>query len=209
MCFVSDNHSQPDSIGALESASGDNQAHHFTNTGDSDVSPDGLPSQFLLFRGLEPTVTTQLLSKGATKLYKSTGGSPAPQAPSKHKPGAKVSSTTAEANLGAKEGSLRRVLLVKDRWTDESWRYGFAEFASIEVRGSPRTVFLSLTRHSGLSSCFSKVQRVGEVHDIIQACSVEFHSHRGVRAGFESRAGYGKLHFQPTRKSHSEACLLG
>ncbi|KAI9784494.1 MAG: hypothetical protein M1816_000814 [Peltula sp. TS41687] len=110
--------------------------YRYTNTGDSDVSPDGTPSQFLLFRGLEPTVTTQLLAKGAAKLYKSSGGTPPPQASSSKKTGAKVSSTTADSNLGAKEGSLRRVLLVKDRRTDESWRYGFVEFASVEASDS-------------------------------------------------------------------------
>ena len=107
--------------------------YQYINTGDSDVSPDGTPSQFLLFRGLEATVTAQLLAKGAAKLYKSSGGSsPLPHVGAK-KSGAKVSSTTAESNLGAREGSLRRVLLVKDRRTDESWRYGFVEFASVEV----------------------------------------------------------------------------
>ncbi|KAI9882229.1 MAG: hypothetical protein M1823_006023 [Watsoniomyces obsoletus] len=101
------------------------------NTGDSDVSPDGTPSQFLLFRGLEATVTAQLLAKGAAKLYKSTGNSPPPPAASK-KAGLKVSSTTAGSSFGAKNGSVRRVLLVKDRRTDASWRYGFVEFASAE-----------------------------------------------------------------------------
>ena len=107
--------------------------YQFINTGDSDVSPDGTPSQFLLFRGLEATVTAQLLAKGAAKLYKSSGGSSPPPNVGAKKSGAKVSSTTAESNLGAREGSLRRVLLVKDRRTDESWRYGFVEFASVEV----------------------------------------------------------------------------
>lgn len=119
--------------------------YSYTNTGDSDVSPDGTPSQFLLFRGLEPTVTTQLLAKGAAKLYKSSGGSPPPHASNTKKTGAKVSSTTADSNLGAKDGSLRRVLLVKDRRTDESWRYGFVEFASVEVGVCVRYFCIMLT----------------------------------------------------------------
>lgn len=109
-------------------------SYQYTNTGDSDVSADGSPSQFLLFRGLEPTVTPQLLAKGAAKLYKSGESPPPPPASNPKKASAKVASTTADANLGAKEGSIRRVLLVKDRRTDESWRYGFVEFASVEVR---------------------------------------------------------------------------
>lgn len=50
---------------------------------------------------------------------------------------AKVASTTGDANLGAKEGSLRRVLLVRDRHTNESWRYGFAEFGTVDVKPQP------------------------------------------------------------------------
>lgn len=105
-----------------------------TNSGDSDASPNGSPSQFLLLRGLEPTVTEDLLAKGVSKLYKPSR-QPSPAAGSNpKKSNAKVASTTGDANLGAKEGSLRRVLLVRDRRTNESWRYGFAEFATVDVR---------------------------------------------------------------------------
>lgn len=105
----------------------------YLNSGDSDASPHGPPSQFLLLRGLEPTVTEDLLAKGVAKLYKpSRNVSPSGGASSK-KSAAKIVSTTGDTNLGAKEGSLRRVLLVKDRRTNESWRYGFAEFGSVEV----------------------------------------------------------------------------
>ncbi len=106
---------------------------NYMNSGDSDVSPNGAPSQFLLLRGLEPTVTEDLLAKGVTKLYKpSRGSSPQNTAASK-KGNAKVASTTGDANLGAKKGSLRRVLLVRDRRSNESWRYGFAEFGTVDV----------------------------------------------------------------------------
>ena len=103
------------------------------NSGDSDVSPNSAPSQFLLIRGLEPTVTEDLLAKGVTKLYKPSRGSSPPATASSKKGNAKVSSTTGDANLGAKEGSLRRVLLVRDRRSNESWRYGFAEFGTVDV----------------------------------------------------------------------------
>lgn len=103
------------------------------NSGDSDASPDGTPSQFLLLRGLEPTVTEDLLSKGVSKLYKPSRQSSPPAASSSKKSNAKVASTTGDANLGAKEGSLRRVLLVRDRKSNDSWRYGFAEFATVDV----------------------------------------------------------------------------
>ena len=101
------------------------------NTGDNDASPDNAASQFLLLRGLEPSVTEELLTKGVAKLYKPASTSAALQSASTKK-GAKVASTTGDANLGAKEGTLRRILLVRDRRTNESWRYGFAEFATVE-----------------------------------------------------------------------------
>lgn len=108
---------------------------NFTNSGESDASPDATPSQFLLLRGLEPTVTEDLLAKGVAKLYKPLGGS-SPRAPTANKKsGAKVASTTGDANLGAKDGSIRRVLLVRDRKSNDSWRYGFAEFGTVEVSG--------------------------------------------------------------------------
>lgn len=109
----------------------------YTNSGDSDVSPNGTPSQFLLLRGLEPTVSEELLAKGVAKLYKPKRKQSPPSAAMPKKGSAKVASTTGDANLGAKEGSLRRILLIRDRRSNESWRYGFAEFASIEVAFPP------------------------------------------------------------------------
>ena len=105
----------------------------YMNSGDSDALPNGAPSQFLLIRGLEPTVTEDLLAKGIAKLYKPGRRPSPPTATASKKSNAKVASTTGDANLGAKEGSLRRVLLVRDRRSNESWRYGFAEFATIDV----------------------------------------------------------------------------
>ena len=120
----------------------------FTNSGDSDASPNGAPSQFLLIRNLEPTVTEELLAKGVAKLYKPSSTTAQPNQPSSKKGSAKVASTTGDANLGAKEGSIRRVLLVRDRRSNESWRYGFAEFASVDVRKSRRLVLECSTERS-------------------------------------------------------------
>ena len=64
------------------------------------------PSQFLLFRNLEAGVNEELLAKGVLKL--ATPASPA----------------------GAAESSIKRVLLVRDRRSNESWRFGFAEFST-------------------------------------------------------------------------------
>jgi len=113
------------------------------NNGDNDAAPDNQPSQFLLFRGLEPSVTEELLAKGVTKLYKPPSSN-AQATQENQKKGAKVASTTGDSNLGAREGSLRRVLLVRDRRTNESWRYGFAEFATVEVWSICVTFLLSI-----------------------------------------------------------------
>ncbi|MCJ1473492.1 hypothetical protein MMC13_002143 [Lambiella insularis] len=117
----------------------------FLNSGDSDASPDGTPSQFLLLRGLEPTVTEDLLAKGVSKLYKPSGGT-IPSGVLSKKGNAKIASTTGDANLGAKEGSIRRVLLVRDRRSNESWRYGFAEFASVDDAQAALTRFSSFEK---------------------------------------------------------------
>lgn len=105
----------------------------YLNSGDSDASPNGTPSQFLLLRGLEPTVTEDLLAKGVAKLYKPNQSSSPHAITTSKKSAAKMVSTTGDASLGAKEGSLRRVLLVRDRRSNESWRYGFAEFGTVDV----------------------------------------------------------------------------
>jgi RNA-binding protein 5/10 len=102
----------------------------FATTGDSDVSPDNIASQFLLFRGLEPGVNEELLAKGVAKLYKAPANSTQGDAQASKK--TKISSTSNDVNLGARDGSLRRVLLVRDRKSNDSWRYGFAEFSSVE-----------------------------------------------------------------------------
>ncbi|KAH0844176.1 hypothetical protein AYO21_11532 [Fonsecaea monophora] len=114
------------------------------NVGDNDASPDNRPSQFLLLRGLEPSVSEELLVKGVSKLNKPSSSTQRDELSAKK--GAKVASTTGDANLGAKEGTLRRVLLVRDRKTNESWRYGFAEYASIEDAQAALTRYNSFER---------------------------------------------------------------
>ena len=112
----------------------------YVNNGDSDASLNGPPSQFLLLRSLEPSVGEDVLAKGITKLYKPSRRQSPPAKTSNKKGNAKVASTTGDANLGAREGSLRRVLLIRDRRTDESWRYGFAEFATIDASWRSRVI---------------------------------------------------------------------
>lgn len=105
------------------------------NIGDTDAAPENQPSQFLLFRGLDHSVTEQLLAKGVTKLLRPTSNSET--APHNSNKGSKVASTTGDSKLGAREGSIRRVLLVRDRKTNQSWGYGFAEFAGVVVCSIP------------------------------------------------------------------------
>lgn len=101
------------------------------NTGDSDAAAE--PSQFIILRGLEPSVTEELLSKGVTKLCRLNERSQNGSGASSRKEGAKVLSTTSSSNLGAQEGSIKRVFIVRDRRSGESWKFGFAEFKTIEV----------------------------------------------------------------------------
>ena len=76
------------------------------------------------------------------------------------KKGAKVASTTGDANLGAKQGTLRRVLLIRDRRSNESWRFGFAEFATVE------DAMAALTRYNSFDkfTIASKPVLVSYVH---------------------------------------------
>lgn len=112
-----------------------------SNVGDNDVAPDNMPSQFILLRGLEGSVSEELLVKGVSKLNKPSGN-PSTPAPKK----GKVASTTGDSNLGAKDGSLRRILLVRDRATNDSWKFGFAEYASIEDAQSALIRYTSFDR---------------------------------------------------------------
>ena len=153
----------------------------FLNSGDSDASPDGKPSQFLLIKGLEPTVTEELLAKGVAKLYKPTHSNQHRQGPSKKGP--KIASTTGDANLGAKEGSILRVLLVRDRQTNESWRYGFAEFSSVEVSFSQ--CLDTILPVAGGSSSFHTIQLVREVYHFFKASLCFIYSHRRICAGLQ------------------------
>jgi RNA-binding protein 5/10 len=101
-------------------------------TGDSDASPDGTASQFLLLRGLEPGVNEELLAKGVIKLYKTKATTTALPGDFPLAKKTKITSTSNDSSMGARDGSLRRVLLIRDRKSNDSWRYGFAEFNTVE-----------------------------------------------------------------------------
>jgi len=80
--------------------------------GENDVSQDGRPLRLLLVRNLKESVTEELFAKGLEKLNRN------------------LDSTSPET-VGATEGSLRRVIIVRDRTTNKSMAFGFAEYHSI------------------------------------------------------------------------------
>jgi RNA recognition motif-containing protein len=80
---------------------------------------------------LEVSVTEEVLAKGVMKLFVENS-EPAKEAPSTANKLKSTAPTNSTVGLGAKPGSLRRVFLMRDRKTNSSWRYGFAEFASVE-----------------------------------------------------------------------------
>lgn len=85
-------------------------------------------SQFLLLRELSEGVGEEMLAKGVQKLLAFNPDSTEhAQVDAKSKQGASA------VEGGAREGSIKRVLLVRDRRTGESWRFGFVEFAGVEV----------------------------------------------------------------------------
>ncbi|EGZ77474.1 hypothetical protein NEUTE2DRAFT_79036 [Neurospora tetrasperma FGSC 2509] len=116
-------------------------------TGETDEDPQQMPSQYLVIRGLEASVTEEVLARGVMKLFREET-TKAPTGTHKLKSTAPGSNT---ANLGAKPGTLRRVFLIRNRKSNESWRYGFAEFATVEdakgavakFRNSPRFTIAS------------------------------------------------------------------
>lgn len=97
------------------------------SNGDCDVSPDGTPLQILLIRGLKNNVDEALLSKGLDKLYlDDTQQEQGSQPPALTLPGAQ----SRPSQPGATPKSLKRVLIIRDRVTEKSLGFGFAEYHS-------------------------------------------------------------------------------
>ena len=91
-----------------------------------------MPSQYLVVRGLEGSVSEQVLANGVMKLFRDASSERTKDTTSSTNKLKSTAPTGGTAGLGAKPGSLRRVFLMRDRRTNESWRYGFAEFATVE-----------------------------------------------------------------------------
>ncbi|KAK0737561.1 hypothetical protein B0T21DRAFT_383507 [Apiosordaria backusii] len=99
-------------------------------TGETDECPQQMPSQYVVIRNLDRSVTEEVLAKGVMKLFVENP-EPPKEAPTTNKLKS-TAPTKSTVGMGAKPGSLRRVFLMRDRRTNETWRYGFAEFATVE-----------------------------------------------------------------------------
>lgn len=124
----------------------------FALTGSTDECPQQIPSQFIVIRDLEASVTEEVLAKGVMKLFVDTEPPPTKEpksTPNKLKSTAPTNST---AGLGASPGSLRRVFLIRDKRSNESWRYGFAEFATVEDARAAVTKFKASAKFTIASS---------------------------------------------------------
>jgi RNA-binding protein 5/10 len=109
-------------------------------TGETDAAD--VPSQLLVIYPLSAAVTEEVLAEGMKKLEveERTVDKPkdGPNGPPKLKSTAPTGDTS---GYGAKLGSLRRVFLMRDKITDESIRYGFAEFWTLEDAAAAVTKF--------------------------------------------------------------------
>ncbi|KAI8951603.1 hypothetical protein F4801DRAFT_286385 [Xylaria longipes] len=99
--------------------------------GQSDECPQQTPSQFVVVRGLAPSVNETILAAGVKKLYMSKEDEPkqSSNVPTKLRSTAPIGNTH---GLGAKPGSLVRVFMVRDKMSEISCNYGFAEFSALD-----------------------------------------------------------------------------
>lgn len=105
-----------------------------------------MPSQYVVIRDLGPSVTEQVLASGVMKLFLDTNSDRSKEAPSTTNKLKSTAPTAGTAGLGAKPGSLRRVFLMRDRRSNDSWKYGFAEFATVEDAMGAVAKFRASTR---------------------------------------------------------------
>ncbi|KAK3392964.1 hypothetical protein B0H63DRAFT_456987 [Podospora didyma] len=131
-------------------------------TGESNVDPKNTPSQYIVVYPLEKNVTEDVLAMGVKKLFVD----PTDQTKGVTNIANKLKSTAptnSTAGLGAKPGSLRRVFLMRDRQTDASWKYGFAEFATIQDAVSAMAKFQAIIKTSRFTIA-SKEVSLGFAH---------------------------------------------
>ncbi len=113
----------------------------------------------MVVRDLENSVTEEVLAKGIAKLFLD----PTRPKESVNSTPNKLKSTapsTSTVGLGARPGSLRRVFLMRDKKTKETWRYGFAEFSTVEDAKAAAAKFRALPKFT----IASKPVVVGFIH---------------------------------------------
>ncbi|KAI1345538.1 hypothetical protein F5Y01DRAFT_53223 [Xylaria sp. FL0043] len=99
--------------------------------GQSDECPQQTPSQFVVVRGLASSTNETILAAGVKKLYLSKEDEPkqVTGVPTKLRSTAPIGNTH---GLGAKPGSLIRVFMMRDKSSEISCNYGFAEFSTLD-----------------------------------------------------------------------------
>ncbi|KAI1291290.1 hypothetical protein F5Y03DRAFT_403509 [Xylaria venustula] len=99
--------------------------------GQSDECPQQTASQFVVIRGLASSTNETTLAAGIKKLYisKEDERKQASGVPTKLRSTAPIGNTH---GLGAKPGSLIRVFMVRDKASEISCNYGFAEFSTLD-----------------------------------------------------------------------------
>ncbi|KAI0169726.1 hypothetical protein GGR52DRAFT_551197 [Hypoxylon sp. FL1284] len=99
--------------------------------GKSDECPQQTPSQFIVVRDLASSVTEPTLASEIKKLYVAKEDEPRQSSSTNNK----LKSTAPIGNtsgLGAKPGSLVRVFMIRNKYSDISCNYGFAEFSTLD-----------------------------------------------------------------------------
>ncbi|KAI6791963.1 hypothetical protein KC363_g6769 [Hortaea werneckii] len=105
------------------------------NRGENDISTDGRPLRLLLLRGLKESTSEDLLAKGLQKLE-----------------------SNEDSEHGAAPGSLRRVMLIRDRVSGKGVGFGFAEYHSVSAAST------ALAKAEELGDKFTISSKVVEVN---------------------------------------------
>ena len=114
------------------------------------------------------------MAKGVQKLL-----APSPNLAEHTQSGPKNGASAVED--GAREGSVKRVLLIRDRRTGESWRFGFVEFAGVEVAtlSFSQTTMLTKPYIQDSKAAFEKYQKMEKFTIASKPVTVSF-IHSGV-----------------------------
>ena len=132
-------------------------------TGESDQCIQETANQYLVVWDLGESVTEQIFAEGVKKLYLDNDktAEPTRNAPKTANKLKSTHPTFSTVGLGAKPGSLVRVFLMRDSRTNESRRYGFAEFATME---DGKGAFAKYKGYASKFTIASKIVKVAYAH---------------------------------------------